>query len=104
MKRVVLMLLLSVLTLLLSVPVSAQWQPPLTPDGQPDMQGFWRTQAGRLEDGIRADTEINRVITGAAGPPPGAAIVEEDGFELWENAWHEGTHDIDRLLRGGIGR
>lgn len=28
----------------------------------------------------------------------------EDGFELWENAWHEGTNDIDRLLRGGIGR
>jgi len=29
---------------------------------------------------------------------------KEEGFELWESAWHEGINDIDRLLRGGIGR
>ena len=32
------------LVVLLSAPVTAQtpWQPPRTPDGQPDMQGIWQ--------------------------------------------------------------
>lgn len=79
---------LLLLLVLLSVPLTGQtWQPPRTPDGQPDMQGFWRTQAGRLEDGIRADTEINRVITGAAGPPAGAAIVDPPDGRIPYQPW-----------------
>ena len=32
--------------LLLSAPLASQtWQPPRTPDGQPDMQGYWQLAA-----------------------------------------------------------
>ena len=39
--------LVAAATLVLSVPVTAQapWQPPRTPDGQPDMQGYWQLAA-----------------------------------------------------------
>ena len=39
--------LVAAATVVLSVPVTAQspWQPPRTPDGQPDMQGYWQLAA-----------------------------------------------------------
>jgi hypothetical protein len=29
---------------------------------------------------------------------------KEEGFEIWEMANHEGERDVERLLRGGLGR
>jgi len=76
--------------LLFSVPATAQtpWQPPRTPDGQPDMQGIWRNEASNpipvalysLEgDHSRWQDELDTVLGRTRTTPPTYVVDPADG-------------------------
>jgi len=82
------------LVLLLSVPATGQtpWQPPRTPDGQPDMQGLWRGfspwPAFSLEGDVREFLEAERAVGGGSlpDPPPSIIVDPADGkipYQPW---------------------
>ena len=86
-----------VLMLVLSVPVVGQtpWQPPRTPDGQPDMQGIWRNEASdpvpvalySLEgDHARWQDELDTVLGRTPTTPPTYVVDPADGkipYQPW---------------------
>ena len=82
-------------------PAAGRWNPPRLPDGQPDMQGLWIADAvgaaHSVEDGREESTDITK--------PWKMAITinrnKEKGFEQWEDAKHEGDHDVENILLTG---
>ena len=80
-----------VLMLVLSVPVVGQtpWQPPRTPDGQPDMQGLWRNAIAAVPtaslEGDHSRWSADFRVSGLT-PPPSFIVDPPDGkipYQQW---------------------
>jgi len=78
---------------LLSVSVTGQtpWQPPRTPDGQPDMQGVWRSNffpALSLEgDHSSWGLEVDNLLQGSNFQPPPSIIVDPADGKIPYQPW-----------------
>ncbi len=96
--------------LLLAQPVEAQtWNPPRTPDGQPDIQGFWGEPAGGA-DGTNVETSFQTAETllvqgwtkeKIAARTPISAIVDTPDGRIPYQRWAEARREEILLRYGG---
>ena len=102
------------LAILASVVLGAQeWQPPRTPDGQPDIQGFWDTDqyARDIETGLRDPlaVKIQRQAIGipavvAAGGKPVSAIVDPPDGKIPYQPWAQARRQAIAAKSDGRGQ
>lgn len=71
---------------------SAPWQPALTPDGQPEVQGVWRPVNGGTQSVVRALSSgayFEELATGVSGDYPSRVVDPADGnipYQPWAAA------------------
>jgi hypothetical protein len=76
----------------------ASWTPPRTPDGQPDIQGFWANQTKRLATyDIEGPADpIHVLMSGNPTDPNSLVIDPADGkipYQPWARAKRQDTYD-----------
>jgi len=78
------------------------WTPPRTPDGQPDIQGFWANQTKRLATyDIEGPADpIHMLMSGNPTDPNSLVIDPPDGktYGFLEEACLEGERNIQHML------
>ena len=76
------------------------WNPPRTPDGQPDMQGFWANQGRRLAtyniEAMEGASEMHTLISGVQSDPQSLIVDPADGkipYQPWARAKRQEIFD-----------
>jgi hypothetical protein len=78
----------------------APWTPPRTPDGQPDIQGFWANQGRRLAtyniQAMEGASDSHTLISGVQSDPHSLIIDPADGripYQPWAHAKRQDIFD-----------
>ncbi|MBI3048131.1 MAG: hypothetical protein HYY76_07435 [Acidobacteria bacterium] len=81
-------------------PAAGTWTPPRTPDGQPDIQGFWANQGRRLAtyniQAMDGASETHTLISGVQSDARSLIVDPADGnipYQLWAQAKRQDVVD-----------
>ena len=93
-----------------------RWDPPRTPDGQPDIQGYWGQRSDITTYSIQAGFEDRDEHTriGGQNPQKGRPIIDPADGKIPYQPWAAGTADVSprtapetveaRILRSRVSR